>query len=277
MKDFEAKTAVITGAASGIGKAFAREAARRGMKLVLADINEAALSEVAEALRVTGSSVLALPTDVSSYAAMEKLAKETEESFGKTHLLFNNAGVSSSPKALWESSLNDWKWVLGVNLESVIYGIKAFVPAMLEHAEEAHIINTASIAGLIATSRMNTYGVSKHAVVALSETLLLDLQEAKANIAVSVLCPAWVKTRIHFSERNRPEHLRNTSDNVDAGAAKAIMQAVEQGMELDELMALVFAAIEAKHFYILSHKPFKKLIRQRMEAILTESLPSSSW
>ena len=224
MNTFTGKTAVITGAGSGIGKALAFEAAARGMKLVLADINEADLGSVTQALSQE-TEVLAVPTDVSQWDAVKSLAAQATKRFGQVHLLVNNAGVSSAPRPLWESSLADWNWVVGVNQMSVVYGVKAFVPGMLEHGENAHVVNTASIAGLISNSRMNTYAVTKHAVVALSETLFLDLQEAGAQVGVSVLCPAWVKTQIHRSERNRSQEERTDVSELDKkslGAAGTI-------------------------------------------------------
>lgn len=281
MKSFQGKTTVITGAGSGIGRSAAFSAAQRGMNLVLADINEKDLNSVAETLSQQGAHVLAVPTDVSKIAAIENLANEAAQKFGNIHLLFNNAGVSSAPKPLWESSLKDWEWVIGVNLESVIYGVKAFVPHMLEHGEEAHIVNTASIAGLIANSRMNTYGVTKHAVVALSETLLLDLKEASANIGVSVLCPAWIKTQIHNSERNRPSELKNQKKAVSENtkqAASSIIKAIETyGHDVDDVMKTVFTAIEDNTFYILTHKSFNKLVEGRLNAVLSQTDPIPSW
>ncbi len=280
MKDFAGKTAVVTGAGSGIGRALALAAAGRGMKTVLADINAQDLSTVQAELNGRGADTLSVPTDVSDYGAVEHLAEEAEKRFGPVHLLFNNAGVSSAPKSIWESSLSDWNWVVGVNLMSVIYGVKAFVPNMLAHGESAHVVNTASIAGLISNSRMNAYGVTKHAVVALSETLYLDLQEAGSSIGVSVLCPAWVKTQIHTSERNRDrtEHTDPRSlDPKSAGVAGAISGLVEGGLEPADVAKTVFAAIEADTFYILTHAPFDKLVKQRFTGITEGGKPKASW
>lgn len=278
MKTFENKTAVITGAGSGIGRALAFEAAQRGMNLVLADINEKDLLSVKENLEPTP--ILATVTDVSDYAAVEKLAQASQETFGPIHLLFNNAGVSGAPKPLWESSLQDWEWVVGVNQMSVVYGVKAFVPGMLGHSEPAHIINTASITGLTCNSRLNSYAVTKHAVVALSETLYLDLQEVSANIGVSVLCPAWIKTKIHLSERNRPKTERtdlNTLDAATAQTAGALSKYVEGGLEPTDVAKTVFEGIENDTFYILTHEPFNKFIERRAYAILTGGKPRASW
>ena len=280
MKDFAGKTAVVTGAGSGIGRALAHEAARRGMKTVLADINEQDLSTVEAELKAAGADTLSVPTDVSDYRAVEHLAAEAEKRFGPVHLLFNNAGVSSAPKPVWESSLEDWAWVVGVNQMSVVWGIRAFVPQLLAHGERAHVVNTASIAGLISNARMNAYGVTKHAVVALSETLYLDLQEAGSSVGVSVLCPAWVKTQIHTSERNRPRAERSdprTLDSKSAGVASAVMGFVENGLEPADIALDVFRAIEADTFYILTHAPFEKLIEQRLSGITERGKPRGSW
>lgn len=281
MKTFKDKTAVITGAGSGIGKAFAFEAAKRGMKLVLADINETDLAATHNELTQQAARSIAIPTDVSKAKDIEKLAQESQKAFGNTHLLFNNAGVSSSPKAIWESSQKDWDWVMGVNVQSIIYSIKSFVPQILEHGEEAHIVNTASIAGLIANSRMNTYNVSKHAVVALSETLYLDLDEAKSNIGVSVFCPAWIKTQIHTSARNRPEALKNekkAASQTTVEAANSIKASIDKyGYSVEDILPILFKGIEDKELYILTHKPFNKLIEKRYQAILGQNTLSSSW
>jgi len=281
VKTFKDKTAVITGAGSGIGKAFAFEAAKRGMKLVLADINETDLTSTNKALTERGAKTLAIPTDVSKASDIETLAQESQKAFGKIHLVFNNAGVSSSPKPILESSQKDWDWVMGVNLQSIIYSIKSFVPQILEHGEEAHIVNTASIAGLIANSRMNTYNVTKHAVVALSETLYLDLEEAKSNVAVSVFCPAWIKTQIHNSARNRPEVLKNekkAASQTSIEAANGIKATIDKyGYSVEDVIPMLFKGIEDKDLYILTHKPFNKLIEKRFQAILGQHQLSSSW
>ena len=280
MKEFQGKTAVVTGAGSGIGRALAHEAANRGMNTVLADINEQDLSAVQAELEATGADILSVPTDVSDYGAVEHLAEQAEKKFGPAHLLFNNAGVSSAPKSIWESSLNDWNWVVGVNLMSVVWGVKAFVPRMLAHGEPAHVVNTASIAGLISNARMNAYGVTKHAVVALSETLYLDLQEVGSSVGVSVLCPAWVKTQIHTSERNRDRAERTDPRSLDpksAGVAGTISGLVEGGVEPADIAKTVFVAIENDTFYILTHAPFDKLVEQRLTGITEGGKPRGGW
>ena len=280
MKDFAGKTAIITGAGGGIGRALAHRAAALGMKVVLADISEKDLETVAGELSGQGANFLTVRADVSRFEELEHLAQAAEERFGNVHLLFNNAGVSSPPRLLWESSLEDWDWVLGVNLRSVVCGVKVFVPRMLRHGESAHIVNTASIAGLISNSRMNTYGVTKHAVVALSETLYLDLREVDANIGVSVLCPGWIKTNIHLSERNRRAEERTVLETVDEGTqrtAGVIMEAVKGGLEPADVAQAVFEEIEKESFYILTHPPFNKLVEARLGAILGGRMPRASF
>ncbi len=280
MREFAGKTAVVTGAGGGIGRALAHRAAALSMKVVLADISEKDLETVAGELGDQGADFLTVKTDVSRFEEIEGLARETEERFGNVHLLFNNAGVSSPPRLLWESSLEDWDWVLGVNLRSVVYGVRVFVPRMLAHDENAHVVNTASIAGLISNSRMNTYGVTKHAVVALSETLFLDLQEVDANIGVSVLCPAWIKTNIHLSERNRRAEERTILETIDEGTqrfAGVITESVKGGLEPADVAQAVFEGIEKESFYILTHPPFNKLVEARMGAILGGRAPRASF
>ena len=214
MESFQGKVAVITGAASGIGRALAQRCVQEGMKVVLADIEE-------------GATVLGVRTDVAQAAEVAALAQRTLESFGAVHLLFNNAGVAAGGP-LWEMSLQDWEWVLGVNLWGVVHGIRTFVPLLLQQGSEAHIVNTASIAGLVSTPGLGVYNVTKHSVVTLSETLYQELQQTGAPVHVSVLCPGWVNTRIHQAERNRPPALRN---QATGGAANPSADGIDQAME----------------------------------------------
>src|SRR5689334_1941764 len=181
MKDFAGKVAVVTGAASGIGRALADRCAQEGMKVVLADVEESALVRAADEFRATGAPILAVRTDVSKAEDVEALARKTVETFGGVHLLFNNAGVGAGTTA-WETSLRDWEWVLGVNLWGVIHGLRSFVPIMLSQGSEGHIVNTASIAGLVLGPGLAAYKVSKHGVISLSETLYGELQQASVAI-----------------------------------------------------------------------------------------------
>lgn len=277
MTHFEGKTAVITGAGSGIGRSLAHAAAAKGMKVVLADINEADLRTVQGELASQGAKTHAKRVNVSSAEEVRALADEAREVFGNVHLLVNNAGVGAPPERLWETTLKDWEWVLGVNLRGVIHGVHAFVPAMLEHGEDAHIVNTASIAGLISNSRLNAYGVSKHAVVALSETLHLDLQEVGAKVGVSVLCPAWVKTRINEAQRNRPAAEQVNMDALaptTKQAVAAVQHAADTGLAPDLIARLTFEAVEQNIFYILTHPPYETFIQNRLETILSKQAPT---
>ena len=208
MKEFKGKVAVITGGASGIGRAIADRCVQEGINVVLADIEEASLATAEEELKAAGANVLAVRTDVSKRAEVERLARQSFDAFGQVHLLFNNAGVAAGG-APWEATWNDWEWVMGVNLWGVLYGVKVFTPLMLAQNTECHIVNTSSAAGLIVGSGSAPYAVTKHAVVALSESMYLALEQRKSLVKVSVLCPGVVRTNIFNVERNRPPELRN--------------------------------------------------------------------
>jgi len=215
MRDLANRVAVVTGAASGIGLALAERFAAEGMKLVLADIEEPALRAANDKLSDQGATTLAVPTDVSLWDDVQALADAACERFGAVHVLCNNAGVAGEGGGgvgIWNRTVLDWQWLLGVNLFGVIHGIHAFVPRMIASAEEGHVVNTASVAGI--TDANDMYGVSKHAVIALSQALLGQLRQAKAKVGVSVVCPGLIETQIGSSARNRPERLKN-----DGGSA----------------------------------------------------------
>lgn len=278
MKDFQDKVAVVTGAASGIGRALAEKSAQEGMKVVLADVEEGALKQAEAELKAYGAEVLAVRTDVSQAADVERLAEQTFATYGAAHLLFNNAGVGAGT-TVWESSLADWQWVLGVNLWGVIHGIHFFVPRMLAQDTEGHIINTASSAGLISGSGLGIYKVSKHGVVTLSETLALELAARGAKLKVSVLCPEWVNTRIMDAERNRPQALQNALEEQQMSpAVAAIVQAMRQlaqaGLPPSQVAEMVFDAIRQEKFYILTHPTTKFGVQLRMEDMLLERMPT---
>ena len=282
MQELRDKVAVITGGASGIGRAFADRCLEEGVKIVLADIEEAALDGAAQELANAGADVLAVRTDVSKPGSVEDLAKRVLDRYGAVHLLFNNAGVASSGP-VWQNTLADWEWVLGVNLMGVVHGIRTFVPIMLAQDADAHIVNTASMAGLLSTPGLGIYNVSKHGVVTLSETLALELQQARARINVSVLCPGWVKTQIWESGRNRPDNLWNAPTQpsssvpaVDALSAK-IPEVIAAGISPEQVADVVFDAIRRNRFYILTHPNWKPLIQQRMENILNDCGPASGF
>jgi NAD(P)-dependent dehydrogenase (short-subunit alcohol dehydrogenase family) len=276
--DYAGRVAVITGAGSGFGREFARVAASRGMKLALADINQTALNETVHELREGGAAVIGVQTDVSSAEAIQALADATMAAFGAVHLLFNNAGVASGG-FVWESTPADWQWVMGANVWSVIHGVRIFTPLMLAHGEPAHIVNTASAAGLISAPNMGIYNLSKHAVVSLSETLYHDLQLAQAQVGVSVLCPAFVPTGIAHSHRNRPADLANDTPPTPSmlKAQQASVKAVESGrISAAEIAAITFAAIDAGQFYIVPHEKILDLVALRMQDMLALRNPSSA-
>jgi NAD(P)-dependent dehydrogenase (short-subunit alcohol dehydrogenase family) len=271
VKEFRDCVAVITGAASGIGRALAQHCAAEGMKLVLADIDASALAQTAAELRSTGATVLAVPTDVSQASDVEALAQKTLETFGGAHLLFNNAGVATSP-LIWETSLAEWHWILGVNLWGVIHGLHYFVPIMLKQPAGGHIVNTSSAAGLIEGPGLGAYKATKHGIVTISETLHYELVARSSNVRVSVLCPGFVDTGLaDNSVRLRPnppksggvlEHDKFLADGTRAGLAP------------DHIAECVFEAIKEEKLYILPHLHTKDGVRFRMENILNDRNPT---
>ncbi len=278
MKKFKGKVAVVTGAASGIGRGFAERCVQEGMKVVLADVEERALMHTAEELSADGGNVHPVVTDVSDPASIEALAHKTIDAYGKVHLLFNNAGVAAG-STVWESTLADWEWVLGVNLYGVIHGVRTFVPLMLAQDEPCHIVNTASILGLVTALTSSTYNVAKFGVVALSETLYHELALKEAKINVSVLCPAWVNTKILESSRNRPDELQNVGIEEPVLAPEeeqgreAFAQAIAAGLSPQEVADHIFKAIVDEKFYILTHPETKEWIEDRTARIVQGSNP----
>ncbi len=279
IQDFQGKTAVLTGAGSGFGLECARIAARRGMNVVLVDIQPDALAAAEAEIQALGAKTLARRIDVSQPAVMDLLAQHVKEEFGAPHFVFNNAGVGAGG-LIWENTVKDWEWVLGVNLWGVINGVRGFTPMMLDEARrnpayQGHIVNTASMAGLLTPPNMGIYNVSKHAVVALTETLYQDLRLVTDQISASVLCPYFVATGISHSERNRP-------DGMPAGemtASQRISQAqtdkaVTSGkVTAAEVAQQVFDAIEQDQFYIYSHPKALGNVKSRTDAILAIQNP----
>lgn len=283
MKDFKGRIAVVTGAASGIGYGLAERAAKEGMKIVLADVEAGNLAKAEEEIKALGVEVLAVKTDVSRAEDVKALADKTMDTFGGVHLLCNNAGVSGGSTA-WQSTLADWRWTLGVNLWGVIHGLHYFVPIMLQQKEESYIVNTASVAGLIGGGGNDPYTVSKHGVVALSEALYRELQQAGPQIGVSVLCPGIINTNILDSARNRPVELQNapdeeTMDINDPKVREMLQQAEEifkKGMAPPQVADVVFKAIGEKKFYILANAElFLPVIRARAEDIIQQRNPTT--
>jgi NAD(P)-dependent dehydrogenase (short-subunit alcohol dehydrogenase family) len=272
VRDFTNKVAVITGAASGIGKAMAQRFAAEGMRLVLADIEEEPLSRFAGELRATGTQVLTQRLDVSSRDAVETLAARAYEELGVVNLLCNNAGVLPPGGPVWKESLETWHWTLDVNFFGVLHGVQAFVPRMLTANEEAHIVNTASLAGLTTRPLMSAYNVSKHAVVALSECLYAELQLTTDKVHVSVLCPAFSKTRLAESVRNKPEGVR-ADPAASFGFYDAMKQVVEEGTPPEEIVNAMVKAIRESQFWVLTHPQLDTGIRDRFEAMLARTNP----
>lgn len=274
MKDFGGKVAVVTGAASGIGLALSRRFATAGMKVVLADVEQAALDEAARVVSSAGVDTLAVRTDVSKAADVEALAARTLDAFGAVHVLCNNAGVAVSGP-VWSHTLSDWEWVLGVNLWGVIHGVRVFVPIMLQQNAAAHIVNTASIAGLTCAPGIAIYNVSKHGVVALSESLHHELEMMGSPVKVSVLCPGFVDTRILDSARNRPAPLADTAPPLagNAESEQAVRQMVAAGLAPTQVAERVFEAIRDERFYVLPSPGWEERIRARMEDIVAGRNP----
>ena len=278
--EFKGGTAVITGAGSGFGLEVARIAASRGMHLVLLDVQQDALEAARAELETTGAQVLAQRVDVSSEAQMAALAEAVQARFGAPHLVFNNAGVGSGG-LIWENSVKDWAWVLGVNLWGVIHGVRLFTPMMLAAAKadptwRGHIVNTASMAGLLTPPNMGVYNVSKHAVVALSETLYQDLRLVTDQIGASVLCPYFVATGIHQSDRNRPQDMAGEKPTASQMVNQAMTgKAVNSGkVTAAQVAQKVFAALEADQFYIFSHPHALGNVQTRMEDVLQARNPT---
>lgn len=275
MKEFKGKVAVITGAASGIGRGLAEHCVREGMKTVLADVDESNLAKAEAELKTPGGTVLGVKTDVSKRADVEHLARRTLEAFGQVHLLFNNAGVAAGGP-VWEATWNDWEWVIGVNLWGVINGVKVFTPLMLAQKTECHIVNTASAAGLVVGGGSAPYAATKHAVVALSESLCLALQKSAPLIKVSVLCPGLVRTDIANVERHRPASLRNQPLDLTPEMQmrlNMLKAAIEAGMPPLQVADLVFEAIKNERFYIVTHPEWMEVVRMRTDDLLRAENP----
>jgi NAD(P)-dependent dehydrogenase (short-subunit alcohol dehydrogenase family) len=284
MKNFQDKVAVITGGASGLGREFANTAAGLGMKLVLADVQQDALDKAVAELEGQGAQVLAMICDVRKSAQVQALADATMARFGAVHLVFNNAGVGSGG-LIWENTEADWDWVIGVNVYGVVHGVRIFTKLMLDCAKadpayEGHIVNTASMAGLLNAPTMGVYNVSKHAVVSLSETLYHDLQLVGAPIGASVLCPYFVPTGISQSHRNRPADVAMQAAATPSQMAAQAMtvKAVESGkVSAADVSRITFDAIRDGQFYIYSHPGALQGVADRMDEIVHQKNPSDPY
>ncbi len=278
--DFKGKTAVLTGAGSGFGLECARLGAKLGMNLVLVDVQQDALDAATREMEGAGAQVLAFRLDVSSADQMEAMGAAVFRHFGAPHLVFNNAGVGSGG-LIWENSLKDWEWVMGVNVMGVVHGVRVFTPMMLDAAKKdpawrGHIVNTASMAGLLNPPNMGVYNVSKHAVVALSETLYQDLSLVTDQIGASVLCPFFVATGIGMSHRNRPAELGADKATKSQKIQQAMTgKAVDSGkVSAANVAQLVFDAVCNNQFYIYSHPKAIKSVQTRMEDVLQARNPT---
>jgi NAD(P)-dependent dehydrogenase (short-subunit alcohol dehydrogenase family) len=274
IENFKGKTAVLTGAGSGFGLECARIGAKLGMNLALVDVQQDALDKAAAEMKAQGVQVLARKVDVSNAQAMEQLAADVKAQFGAPHFVFNNAGVGAGG-LVWENSVADWEWVLGVNLWGVVHGVRLFTPMMLEAAKadpayQGHIVNTASMAGLLTPPNMGIYNVSKHAVVSLTETLYQDLQLVSDQVSASVLCPYFVPTGISQSHRNRPADLAAEKPTASQliGQAQSDKAVGSGKVSAADVAQKVFDAVASGQFYIYSHPQALGNVQSRMEAIV---------
>jgi NAD(P)-dependent dehydrogenase (short-subunit alcohol dehydrogenase family) len=282
VKSFKGRTAVLTGAGSGFGLEVARIAAREGMNVVLADVQADALANAAQEIEGLGAAVLAQQVDVSKAEHIEALAAATVQRFGAPHFVFNNAGVGAGG-LIWEHTVKDWEWTIGVNVMGVAHGVRVFTPLMLDAAKqdpsfEGHIVNTASMAGLLNAPNMGAYNVSKHAVVSLSETLYQDLSLVSDQVTASVLCPFFVPTGIHLSHRNRPAEMKDSGVKPTASqriAHAMSTKAVESGkVSAADVAAMVFDALREKRFYIYSHPKALASVQVRLEDVMQARNPT---
>ena len=284
MKEFKGKVAVITGAGSGIGFALGERCAKEGMKVVLADIDEKFLRKAERKMKRLKADFITVLTDVSKVRDIEALAKKTLETYGVVHLLVNNAGIGNT-KYTWNYTLKDWEYQLGVNLWGVINGVRIFTPIMLKQDEQCHIVNVSSMEGLFSGSGPGgaIYGVSKHGVVSLSETLRTDLEMKESKVRVSVVCPGFVNTRILFGDTHRPEKYQNLpSEQIEDTRGEdyvvKVVGSFDEGINETSIMPpgeaadIIFQGIKEEKLYILTHKDklMKRLVKERFDEILKE-------
>jgi NAD(P)-dependent dehydrogenase (short-subunit alcohol dehydrogenase family) len=272
MQEFTGRTAVVTGAASGIGFAIASRLARAGTNVVLADIEQDALDRATKAIRELGVDAIGVRTDVTEQDSVDALASAATDRFGPIHILVNNAGVGQKGYS-WELSLEDWQWVVGVCFWGVVHGIRSFVPGMIAHGEEGHVVNTSSMAGLGGTARGGPYEASKHAVVAVTETLAFELREVAPQLKATVLCPGYVDTNIRDSRRNRQERFGGPGAGVPAGGVTAQPKTAVR-ISADVIGELAFDAIENDRFYAFADwNIWRPIVAKRFEALLDRAEP----
>jgi NAD(P)-dependent dehydrogenase (short-subunit alcohol dehydrogenase family) len=277
MKDVHGKVAVVTGAASGIGRGMCEAFVEAGMRVVLSDVEQEALERTTQSLRAGGADVHAVATDVAKPEQVEALADETLRHYGAVHVVCNNAGVATETMPSWNSTLDDWSWVLGVNLMGVIYGVRTFLPILINQGAGGHIVNTASLAGLV-TGGNTPYAVTKFGVVALSEGVYLELKQGGYRPSISVLCPGFVNTNILSCARNRPPELADTAEPMTGPVVDVFRQwfveQLKQGLSPRQVGDQVLAAIRDDRFYILTHPDWNPAIERRMQDILNGRNPN---
>ncbi|MCC6959480.1 MAG: SDR family NAD(P)-dependent oxidoreductase [Dehalococcoidia bacterium] len=278
MEQFEGGTAVVTGGASGLGLAMAHRFAEAGMNIVLGDIEAEPLAMAEAAIAAKGVKVMPVRTDVAKAEDVEALAAKSFERFGHVNVLCNNAGVAGSPGACWELSQKDWEWVIDVDLWSVVHGIRSFVPRMIAGGQQGHIVNTASVAGLVSGAVGGPYTVAKFGVVALSEQLYYELGRAGHNIGVSVLCPGFVNTNIYDSGRNRQSAYGESevAASPEGEQRRAMLNAMrDQMMQPAEIGELVFEAVRTRNLYIVptGSEALEQAVRTRLENVVERRNP----
>jgi NAD(P)-dependent dehydrogenase (short-subunit alcohol dehydrogenase family) len=276
VKEFAGKVAVVTGAGSGMGRAFARRFAGEGMKIVAADVETGALEATVSELSASGAEAIGVAADVSSFQAVRELADAAVAAYGKVHVVCNNAGVEGYlDGAIWEATSNDWQWTLGVNFMSVVHGVRAFVPLLLAQGEEGHVVNTASMTAV--TAGRNMYGIAKHAVLALTEVLHADLRERGAPIGVSALCPGTIATNLFRGSRNRPQELRDHTPAPGAERGRELRERMHarlaDGMPPAEVADQLIEAIREDRLYVLTDHDWDEQIRERTTSILAGTNP----
>lgn len=276
MRELGEKTAVVTGGGSGLGRELALSCARRGMHIAIGDVDQAGTAETERLIlaQTPQAKVWSTKLDVSDLAAVRSFADEVFARFGGAHLLFNNAGVAVAGP-LWEYTQDDWTWVLGVNLHGVAWGIKAFTPRMIAQGE-GHIVNVASAAGFVHANNLGVYNVTKSGVVAMSETLSCDLRVAQANVGVTVVCPAFFRTGIADSARNRPKALGDTAARRNVGKERetAVRKALDEAtITAKDVAEMTLHAVEENRFYVFPHREIKEVISKRFESAMEEGQP----
>jgi NAD(P)-dependent dehydrogenase (short-subunit alcohol dehydrogenase family) len=279
VREFRGKVAVVTGAASGMGRAFAERFAAEGMRVVLADVEAPALEQAVAALRQQGHEAIGVPTDVSRLDEVQRLAHAVIERYGAVHLVCNNAGVDGYLDGpIWEATDRDWQWTWGVNFWGVVHGVRTFLPLMLKQDADGYLVNTASATGLVQANNM--YGITKHAVVALSEVIYSQLAQRGARVGISVLCPGVVNTRLFEAARNRPAALRNEQPSAEAAAGAQMrarmIERLAAAMPPARVAEILLEAIRREQFYVLTDTEWDARIEARHTAIMQRGNPSVS-